>query len=262
MALNNGVLLQTETSWAAAVRDADGVVASAGGAKPVAVSANHAVNRIPVLRGPLRMLDVIALLFKVRQRLPEARLPLEGLSTVGVLGLSSLGIMALRRLPFSRARFGWLAEVGVAALSLAPAVVALRGTQLAGYHGAEHKTISRYELKEAGANPALAHKEHERCGSNMVAPMLLADAALSAGVRRLFRQPPPGAYLATGLLSLGLALEAARWAGRNPDSRAARWMMAPGHFLQHNLTTREPSGAQLEVAETALDRLLEVQGRA
>src|ERR671928_12271 len=58
-------------------------------------------------------------------------------------------------------------EIGVSLVGLAPALLALRGGDLASYHGVEHKAIAAYET-DSDASDAL--KEHDRCGSNLVAP--------------------------------------------------------------------------------------------
>lgn len=261
MALTNGLLLATDSHWAAAVRDRDGVVSLAAGPKPVTVSSHRTVNAVPVLRGPLRILDTLALMVEVRRRLPEARLPLESLPTLGAMAASMLGVAALRSLPLKRRGTAWVAEAAGAALSVVPALIALRGTTLAGYHGAEHKTIAQYELRQRGSDPAGARKEHERCGTNAVVPLLVTDALLNGAVRRVFRQPPPGAYAFTGIISLGVALEAVRWSVNHPESPVSGMLSIPGRFLQQRFTTREPSEAQMEVARSALERLLEVQAQ-
>ena len=46
---------------------------------------------------------------------------------------------------------------------------------------------------------------------------------------------------------------------RNPENRLARALARPGHELQHRLATAEPSPEQLEVAEAALARCLELE---
>ena len=80
------------------------------------------------------------------------------------------------------------AEVAGAGISLLPALASLRSSQLARYHGAEHKAIGGYER---GADAEEQSTEHERCGSHLVAPMLAAtvagNALVSAGC------PPPAA---------------------------------------------------------------------
>ena len=49
--------------------------------------------------------------------------------------------------------------------------MALRSGDLAAYHGVEHKAIAAYEDDGDAAD---ADKEHDRCGSHLVAPMLAA----------------------------------------------------------------------------------------
>ena len=56
-------------------------------------------------------------------------------------------------------------EAAVGVVSLAPALLALRGGDLASYHGVEHKAIAAYE-QDRDANAV--DKEHDRCGSNLV----------------------------------------------------------------------------------------------
>jgi len=46
---------------------------------------------------------------------------------------------------------------------------------------------------------------------------------------------------------------------RHPGHPLARALAKPGHELQHRLGTREPSDAQLEVAEAALRACLELE---
>ena len=78
---------------------------------------------------------------------------------------SAVTVQAVRR----STRLGAVArELALGALSLAPALLALRGGELAAYHGAEHVSIGTYEHGEKRA------KEHERCGSHLIGPLLAA----------------------------------------------------------------------------------------
>jgi hypothetical protein len=52
-----------------------------------------------------------------------------------------------------------------------------RSGDLAAYHGVEHKAIAAYEAEDEGADAADAAKEHDRCGSHLVAPMLASNVA-------------------------------------------------------------------------------------
>ena len=133
MALQNGVLVHGPTSWAAAVRDENGELHVASGKKP---RFGDSVDT-PMLRGPLRLAEAFALLPMVRRALPQARFPFARPAVVGSIVASSLVARGLRRSTLSPGG----KEVAAGAVSLLPAVLALRGSGLAEYHGAEHVSI-------------------------------------------------------------------------------------------------------------------------
>ncbi|HEY0388020.1 MAG TPA: DUF1385 domain-containing protein [Gaiellales bacterium] len=250
MALRNGIFVHSLDHWAAAVRTPDGELRLASGRKP---EVPERLLAVPGLRGVARVAEVGYLLPIVRRRLPEARLPLEGAGTLGALAASVVLSRAVRR-----ARIGAVpAELLGAALSLAPALASLRGSQVAGYHGAEHKAIGGYEQDEAAAD---ATKEHERCGSHMVGPMLAATVVGNVAVSRLPASRRGPARLVAGLAAVGVATEVFGWMTRHADSRLARALRAPGYELQRVAATREPSDDELEVAQAALDELLRLEG--
>jgi uncharacterized protein YqhQ len=56
--------------------------------------------------------------------------------------------------------------------------------------------------------------------------------------------------------AVGAAVEVFAWMGRHPDHPVSRALARPGHELQTHVSTAEPSGAQLEVAEAALTACL------
>src|SRR6266516_3490547 len=138
-------------------------------------------------------------------------------------------------------------------LSLAPAALAVRGSEVAAYHGAEHISIGSYEHGETRA------KEHERCGSHIVGPLLISSAiggALAARAPERLRGP---ARVAAQLGAVGVATELFSWMVRNPDRALSRALAKPGHELQHRLATEDPSPEQLEVAEAALAACLKLE---
>jgi uncharacterized protein YqhQ len=138
-------------------------------------------------------------------------------------------------------------------IALAPALVALRGGELAQYHGAEHISIGTYEHGEG------ATKEHERCGSHLVGPLILASAAgagLAARVPDRFRRP---ASLVASLGSFAAATEVFGWMTRHPETLLARMLAWPGTELQARFATADPSPEQVEVAQAALDACLEAE---
>jgi uncharacterized protein YqhQ len=107
---------------------------------------------------------------------------------------------------------------------------------------------------------AAAAKEHDRCGSNLVGPYLLATVATNLLARAGSGRKSPAASAIAGAVSLGAALEALRWATRNGDSILARLLLLPGRTIQRFLTTSEPTAEQLEVGERALAELLRLEG--
>jgi uncharacterized protein YqhQ len=248
MALRNGLLVHGPTHWAAAIRTKEGRIEVASGRKP----AIAAPISIPGVRGIAKLAEAFAVIPLVKRALPEARLPMQDARTLGTMAAAAAAGHGLRSAgPRTVAR-----EAAIAGISLLPAVLALRGGDLASYHGVEHKSIAAYEQDE---DAAAALKEHDRCGSNLVAPMLASAVAGNVAVRRAgLRGPAADGAVALG--SMAVAVELFGWAERHPDSRATRWLRRPGHELQRAVGTREPTPEQLEVGRAALDEILRVEG--
>lgn len=245
MALANGVFVHGPRAWACAVRLSDGELKVAARRKRF----RAAEVRNPLLRGPARIGEVFALLPQVKRALPEAELPMERPrvlasmigSAVVVRGLRATGVRPLAR------------ELIAGLLSVAPAAFALRGGDLAAYHGAEHMSIGRYE--HGGARP----KEHERCGSHLLAPMLITAAVGNMVAERAPERYRQAAKLAGAVGSVAASVEIFGWMTRHPQHGLARALAKPGHELQHRFGTREPTQRQLEVAEAALTACLELE---
>jgi uncharacterized protein YqhQ len=257
MALRNGLLVHGPTHWAAAVRTDDGELHVASGRKPDL--GGKASARVPGLRGIAKLAEALAVVPLAKRALPQARLPMQDLKTVGAMGAAALGGQVIRtrtRGVLPAAGPGALAgEAAVGLLSLAPALLALRSGELAAYHGVEHKAIAGYE---ADADAADADKEHDRCGSHLVVPMLTAAALGNVAARRAGLRGP-AADAAVGLGSAAVAVEVFAWGERNPDSRLTRLLRKPGHEIQRAVGTREPTEEQLEVGRAALEEILRVE---
>ena len=103
-------------------------------------------------------------------------------------------------------------------------------------------------------------KEHERCGSHMVGPLLAATVAGNALVARVPAHRRGPARLAAGLAAVGVATEAFAWMTRNREHPLSRALAKPGFHLQRVAATREPTAAELEVAHTALNEVLRLEG--
>jgi uncharacterized protein YqhQ len=249
MALRNGLLVHGPTHWAAAVRDRDGEIRVGSGRKPRV----RAADGVPGLRGVVRLGEGFAVIPLVKRALPEAKLPFENPGVVATAAGASLAGAALRR------RIGGSAGEGAAAmLSLAPALLALRGGDLAAYHGVEHKAIAAYESPDE-TDAADAAKEHDRCGSHLVAPMLASNVAGAIVLRRLLERPNALAGGAVAVASTAVAVEVFAWSERNAGTRLARALRRPGFEIQRLVGTREPDERQLEVGRAALAEILRVE---
>jgi uncharacterized protein YqhQ len=251
MALRNGLLIHGPTHWAAAVRDRDGEVQVVSERKPEL--APKLAGKVPGLRGPLKLVEAMAVLPLVRRRLPAARLPFEDRRVLVTIAGTLVATSFLRR----RVAGGALREGVVQALGAMPAVVALSDRDLAAYHGVEHKAIAAYE--QGVEDPASVPKEHDRCGSNLIAPMMLLSAGGTVMLERLVERPGALARAAVGLGGASIAVEMFAWSDRNHGAPLAEAFHTPGREIQRRLATKEPTPEQLQVGIAALAEILRVE---
>jgi uncharacterized protein YqhQ len=249
MALRNGLLVHGPTHWAAAVRAKDGTIKVASGRKPQLGS--RALERVPGLRGVSKLAEAFAVIPAVKRRLPEAGLPMEDVKAVGGMAAAAALSQAIRR--SGERTLG--REAAVSVLGLTPALLVLRGGDIAAYHGVEHKAIGAYEQ---GADAADATKEHDRCGSNLVAPLLATITIGNVAARRAgMRGSVADAVSALG--GMAIAVEIFAWSERNSDTKLAKALKRPGYEIQRLVGTREPTEEQLEVGKAALEEILRVE---
>ena len=126
------------------------------------------------------------------------------------------------------------------------------------YHGAEHKAINCLEnnLPLTTENVASSNRLHKRCGTSFMLVVLVITMILFMIVRI------EGIWMrfASRILLLpliaGISYEVSvKWAGSR-DNFLVRAIIAPGMLLQ-KMTTAEPDEQQIEVAVTALEKVLE-----
>jgi len=246
MALANGVLVHGPSAWACAVRLPNGELRVESAYKTIRANAIAQ----PLLRGPARLLEAFAVIPALKRRLPQARMPFELPVVAAAMGVSALAVRLLRgssRLgPGSRELLSGL-------FALAPAAIALRSSELSAYHGAEHISIGSYEHGE------LRGKEHERCGSHLVGPLLATTAIGNLLAARAPAHLRSAARMLAGFAALAASTEIFGWMLRHPDATVSRALAKPGHELQHRLATSEPTEEQLEVAEAALRECLRLE---
>jgi len=246
MALANGVLVHGPTSWACAIRRADGRLEVASARKRFVASG----VKTPLLRGPARLVEALAVLPEVKRRLPAARLPMQDPRALAAVVGTAVVVKSLRESGRLRPA---AQELVSGLLSLAPAALSLRAGELASYHGAEHISIGTYEHGSG------AHKEHERCGGHLIGPLLLTSAVGNVLASLAPERARNHARTAAQIGALGASTEIFGWMTRNPENAVAQALSKPGHELQHRLTTAEPTPEQLEVAEAALGACLELE---
>ncbi|MDD4775063.1 MAG: DUF1385 domain-containing protein [Syntrophomonas sp.] len=125
------------------------------------------------------------------------------------------------------------------------------------YHGAEHKSIWALEAGEdlTIANARRHSTRHPRCGTSFLLVVMVVSILVFAllGDGTLFYRV--WSRIAVFPIVAGLGYEFIRFSGKCYQQGWARYLIAPGLWLQQ-LTTREPDDEQLEVALAALREVL------
>jgi uncharacterized protein YqhQ len=246
MALPNGVLVHGPTAWACAIRHPDGRLEVAAARKRLRATRITS----PLLRGPARLAEAMALLPQVKRKLPAAQLPMQSPRVLASMLGAAVVVKGIRESGRLRPA---AQELLSGLISIAPAALALRGSELAAYHGAEHISIGTYEHGPG------ATKEHERCGGHLIGPLVATTAVGNVLAGLAPERSRNGARAVAQLGALAASTEIFGWMTRHPDHLVAQALSKPGHELQHRLSTAEPSPAQLEVAEAALAACLELE---
>ena len=124
------------------------------------------------------------------------------------------------------------------------------------YHGAEHKSIHCYEhgLPLTVENVQRFPKEHPRCGTSFLFVVMIISILVFSLVS--WSNPLIRMLLRIVLLPvvISISYEINRAVGRH-DNALTRFLRAPGLWMQH-LTTNEPDDSMVEVAVTALERVI------
>jgi uncharacterized protein YqhQ len=246
MALRNGLLVHGPDHWAVAWRGKDRALRVESGSKP---RFRGRVADLPGIRGIARLGEAFALLPVIKRRVPEVQLPFEDVKVLAAMVASSAVTAGARRLGTRSAG----SELAVAALGMVPTVFALRDSQLAAYHGVEHKAIAGYEQD---TDAAVVPKEHDRCGSNLVAPLIVSTVAGNVLVRSVLGLRGPLAGTAVTLAAVAVSVEMFAWSERNHETTLAQAFRKPGYEMQRLFATKEPTAEQLEVGRAALEEIL------
>ena len=127
------------------------------------------------------------------------------------------------------------------------------------YHGAEHKTINAYEAGVPLEMEAIKKYStaHTRCGTSFLFVVLILSIFVFAltGLHTVWQMALSRIILIPVIAAL--SYEVIYFGGRHTNNSLVRGILAPGLWLQA-LTTREPDDSQLEVALSALKKVIEV----
>lgn len=241
---------------------------------------NSWINKVPFVRGVTMLWDALglgmrALMYSADVAMDEEEASFEGPVAWGTVAVSlalAVGIFFVAPLLI----IGWLEQFlgegmlsniieGVLRLLIFIGYVWGIGflpdvQRVFGYHGAEHKAINAYEhgadlMPEEVAKHSITHP---RCGT----AFLLIVMVISIFIFVLLGTPPIWIRIISRILLIpviaGLAYEFLRFSAAHSNNPLMRLLIAPGLWLQ-GLTTREPDVSMLEVAATALTRLLELE---
>ena len=220
MAMRNGLLIHGPRAWAAAARAPDGSIEVASGPKPA--FAQGRLGQIPGLRGPLRLAEAMAVVPIARSRLRSARLPMENgrvLLAAGATMAANVSHAAggsERRRPPGPPRgrppsrcWDWSPRSRRCATTTSPRTTAV-------------STRRSAPTSRARSTRPTAPKEHDRCGSNLIVPMLAFSVAGQVAGEKLVEKPGPITRLAAGAGAVSAAVELFVYADRNPRSAVGR----------------------------------------
>ena len=127
------------------------------------------------------------------------------------------------------------------------------------YHGAEHKAVNAYEAGVPLEVEAVREYStaHVRCGTSFLFAVLIIAIIVFAIVGRPSVLVMVLSRIALIPLIAALGYEVTYFGARHTKNSLVRAFLAPGLWLQR-LTTREPDDNQLEVALSALKRVVEI----
>lgn len=285
-AVMEGVLMRSPNFWSMAVRDPEGELEVR--AEPFnSITRRNPLFRLPVIRGFLSLAETLWLGMKALTISTNIALGEEDelsrkeiAATLGfglVLGLALflaapvlgtkgidwlLGGVITNPLLFNIVE-GIIRVLIFVAYLVGISVLSRDIKRFFAYHGAEHKAIKVYEQGEelVPENARRLDTTHVRCGTSFILYVLVASIFI-------FSLLPITGWFWMVLsrilvipLVAGLAFEFIMWSARNQSNPVVQVLVWPGLQMQ-KLTTREPSDEMVEVAMTALRKVLAMEREA
>jgi uncharacterized protein YqhQ len=267
-------MMRGRNAVATAVRRPNGEIALRH--EPLSTTFSGRVREIPLVRGPIVLIETLVL--GVRALFYSASVALEDQEeTVGprtLWGMVALGfILALGlflALPLLIVHFidpyvsSTVSNITDGVIRLIIFLIYLNVINLMpdirrvwAYHGAEHKTINAYEAGESLEVEKIRPYEtaHTRCGTGFILIVLVIAVLAHAFLGR----PPMWIRFLERLAILpvigAVSYELIKYSADHTKNKLVQIALIPGLALQA-MTTREPDDSQIEVAVSALKRVI------
>jgi uncharacterized protein YqhQ len=282
-AVIEGVMMRGVSNWSLAVRRPDQSIALHSWPLE-SWMVRYPFLKVPILRGVVALVESLIIGLRAltvsaseslgedeegaRQELTKGQMGVTLFIAlaiaVGLFFLAPLGLTRLFKAELGTGIAFWLVEglvrvtifiIYIAAMTRIPDL-----RRVFEYHGAEHMAIHALEHGEP-LTPEACRKYrtlHLRCGTSFLLVVMVVSILVFALVRY-----PAWYWLVLSRIVLipviaGVSYEIIKFAGRHEDSPVVRVLMAPGLALQW-MTTRQPDVPQLEVAISALEKIIELE---
>jgi uncharacterized protein YqhQ len=276
-AVIEGVMMRGQKAVVTAVRQSDGEMVI--DTQPLPGISSGRMRRIPLVRGVVVLIE--AMVLGIKSLLYSANVSMEkegekipgGLAWGMVAGSLAFAValffiapLFLTRLldPYIQSsiifhliegfiRLGFFIAY-LKVITLAPDI-----RRVFAYHGAEHKAVNAYEAGVPLEVEAVRgySKAHVRCGTSFMFSVLIIAIIVFAIIGRPSVWVMVLSRVVLIPLIAALGYEVTYFGARHINNRVVRAFLAPGLWLQ-GLTTREPDDNQLEVALSALKRVVEI----
>lgn len=278
-AVIEGVMMRGQKTMVTAVRRPNGELAI--DTQPLATIYTGWMRKAPLIRGVIVLIEALVLgiktlLYSANVSLEEEEEKISGglvwamvtISLVLSVALFFMAPLFLTKLldPYIHSSLVFHLIEGV--IRLAIFIVYLKLMTLVpdikrvfAYHGAEHKTVNAYEDGVPLEVEAIKgySTAHVRCGTSFLFAVLIIAILVFA----LIGRPPSLWLMVLSRIILipviaALGYEVTHFGGKHTKNGLVRAILYPGLLLQ-KLTTRQPDDSQLEVAISALRKVVEIE---
>ncbi len=275
-AVIEGVMMRGQKTMVTAVRRPNGELAI--DTQPLATIYTGWMRKAPLIRGVIVLIEALVLgiktlLYSANVSLEEEEEKISGglvwaMVTVSLVLSIALFFMAplfLTRLIDIKSPLVFNLIAGLIRLAIFIAYLKLLTLmpdikRVFAYHGAEHKAINAYEdgvLLEVETARGYS-TAHVRCGTSFLFAVMIIAIIIFAlvGLPSLWLMVLSRIILIPVIAALGY--EVTHFGGKHSKNGLVRAILYPGLLLQ-KLTTREPDDSQLEVAVSALRKVVEIE---